>query len=224
MFFTRKIPVEALFSGYGNSYAPFWSSLTQSVSDNWDAAWSDSWGHWKKTMFQDGGWKNLIGPYAVYQMGWGRAIENTQYGYEAFSHLLAGNYYQAGSMGGYQGGQGSLELGLLAITGGVARGVNLAKWGGNFNFGKNFQISVMSKVQAPGMSGHRVLGFKYGKFQGAIDYHNWVLRKSGQAPIIQKFWHYHWGRGKAGGHHRQFGTGNKILDAYQLRNGWLGQY
>ncbi|WP_114752771.1 hypothetical protein [Pleomorphovibrio marinus] len=59
----------------------------------------------------------------------------------------------------------------------------------------------MSKVQAPSMSGHRVVGFKYGKFQGTIDRHNWALRKPGQTPINQKFWPYHWGRGKTGAHH-----------------------
>jgi hypothetical protein len=106
----------------------------------------------------------------------------------------------------------------------VAEGGGLPKWGGNFNVGKKFQLSIMSEVQAPGMSGHRVVGFKYGKFQGAIDYHNWILRKSGQTSINQKFWHYHWGRGKTGGHHMQFGTGNKVLDGSQLSNSWFGSY
>jgi hypothetical protein len=129
----------------------------------------------------------------------------------------------------YDLGFGLEKVGEFALTRRVGsfgvnavKGVRLPKWGGNFNVGKKFKLSIMSKVQAPGMSGHRVLCFKYGKFQGVIDQHNWVLRKAGKTSINNKFWHYHWGKGKTGGHHMQLGTGNKILDGIQLRNGWLG--
>lgn len=63
-----------------------------------------------------------------------------------------------------------------------------------------------------------------GKFQGAIDYHNWILRKKNYPPIYQKFWHYHWGTGKASKHHVQFGTKKNILYSSDLRKSIFGWY
>jgi hypothetical protein len=100
--------------------------------------------------------------------------------------------------------------------------------GGNISIG-NLRLSVMSSVNAPGMSGYRVLGFKAGKFQAALDYHNWPMRSAkdlakGFGPINSKFWHYHLGRGNPGAAHRQLGTGTPILDGSQLRSGIFGKY
>ena len=109
----------------------------------------------------------------------------------------------------------------------VRRG--LPKWGGNFKITSNFQLTVMSRVRAPGMTGYRVVGFKNGRFQGALDYHNWTIKSAahtnrGFGPIQQNFWHYHWGAGNAGGRHMQIGTGDVLLDSSQLRRGIFGWY
>jgi hypothetical protein len=99
---------------------------------------------------------------------------------------------------------------------------------GNLSIG-NIRLSIMSKTSAPGMTGHRVLGIKVGKWQAAIDYHNWPMRSAkdlakGYGPINQKFWHYHLGKGNAGAVHRQFGTKQPITQSAQLRPSWYGYH
>jgi RHS repeat-associated protein len=121
-----------------------------------------------------------------------------------------------------------------SYAGGYVTGMVAQAWftkriaSGNVSVGK-FQFSLMSKVSAPGMSGHRVIGFKAGKFQAALDYHNWPTRTlkdlaKGYGPINSKFWHYHFGRGNPGGRHMQIGTGKPIMDGSQLRSGIFGNY
>jgi RHS repeat-associated protein len=127
-------------------------------------------------------------------------------------------YYQYQYGNSYHWGQTAGQVGGSILLAKVLSG-----HGGNINIGKT-QLSFMSKVTAPGMSGHRVLGLKVGKHQYAIDFHNWVMRKGNAAPIQTKFWHYHWGRGKTGKHHRQFVSKVKITSEEMLKDGLFGKY
>jgi hypothetical protein len=98
----------------------------------------------------------------------------------------------------------------------------------NYRLGSSFTFSIMSPTNATGMSGYRLLGIKYGKFTGALDYHNWPTRSAshlakGFSPISDKFYHYHWGSGNAAKRHMLLGINAELLDASQLRTGWFGR-
>ena len=117
--------------GYASGFKSFWGNLGNSISN----AWNDPVGSWKKRMLDNGGWKNLIPVYgpakAAYQMGWGSAVEQMKNGYDAVSNFSDGNYYEAGVINGYSGGEGSLNLGLTLLTAGTVKGAGgLARLGG----------------------------------------------------------------------------------------------
>jgi len=120
--------------------------------------------------------------------------------------------------GGYVAGM----IGQTWLTKKVyATGLNISVGGSTF--------SLLSKVSAPGMIGRRVFGLKLGKFQMAVDYHNWVMRSArdltrGFGPITRPFWHYHFGKGNPGGKHMSIRTRQPIMSGSDLRNGWLGPY
>lgn len=107
--------------GYASGYKSFWSNLGNSISN----AWKDPIGSWKKNMLDNGGWKNLIPVYgpvkAAYQMGWGSTIDQMKNGYDAISNFADGNYYEAGVINGYSGGEGSLNAGLTLLTAGTVK-------------------------------------------------------------------------------------------------------
>jgi hypothetical protein len=125
-------------SGVVNGYSRFWSGIGKEFNE----VVRNPWFKWKQNVIERGGWKNFIPLYAGYQATIGAQAHNFQTAYAGVSNLYNGNYYQAGQIYGYYQGEGHLQLGLMVATGGVVKGVGLAR--GLF-LNKNINITYLTR-------------------------------------------------------------------------------
>ncbi len=138
-----------------NGYSKFWSDFRSEFREGWN----DPWGKWKQNMIERGAWKNIIPGYTAYQVSVGTQIHNYQTASAGVSHLYNGNYYEAGQVYGYAQGEGHLQLGLMAMTAGIAKGVPVAR--GAFRRG----LSNPQLVQKSATLAERAIGGT-GRFAG----------------------------------------------------------
>ena len=118
-----QVNLQSYISGVKSGYSQFWSGLGNEFKE----AWRDPWGKWKQNTIERGGWKNIIPGYAAYQMTVGTQVHNYQTASGLISNLYNGNYYEAGEISGYAQGEGHLQLGIMAVTAGIAKGVPMVR-------------------------------------------------------------------------------------------------
>ncbi len=113
------------WSGYKEGYGSFWSNLGDSISESFSNAWNDPWGSWKKNMIDNGNWWKTLTGYknleTIWDIGPGNIIRQMKSGYASFSNFIDGNYYEAGVIDGYRGGEGTLELATTVATAGIGK-------------------------------------------------------------------------------------------------------